>query len=514
MRYIHFIMIFIIYLNITNANELKYETSPYLKQHANNPINWHAYNDKTLALAKTQNKAIFLSIGYSTCHWCHVMAKESFENEELAKLFNKYFISIKIDKEEMPHIDGYYQNLFKKLKHHPGGWPINIFLTSDMKVFYMQGYIPPSSSNEYIGFDKLLPKLSSMYKNNLLNKEILNIQKISKQSYKTKEKKWDELSAGFGEGTKFPEAHRVHLMLDNKEYEKAKEMLDAMALRGLYDHVDGGFFRYSTDADWDIPHFEKMLYNQAELIYLYSRAYEIYENELYKNIVIETIEMLDRFFLKDDFYYSAMDAVSDGVEGGYYTFSKKELEGFLPFIAFGPNYHIVLQTSKRPRNFAESVKKLKLIRKNKKVPFIDKKINTAWNALLIEALYKAGSFDNKYIKKADKHLKALSEFMFEKGELYHQSLIGEKPTQLGFLEDYSFMISAILAGYKVTSESEKIGFAKYLYTRAKYKFYKDGIWYASDDGLNIKADIDSTHYTSALKKLQQSIIKYKLDKIR
>ena len=551
MKFMYITIILVIYLNISNANELKFETSPYLKQHQDNPLNWYAWNDKAFAKAKKENKPIFVSIGYSTCHWCHVMAEESFENEEIAKLFNKYFIAIKVDKEEMPHIDSYYQDLHKKLIGHPGGWPLNIFLTSDKKPFFIQGYIPAISSESYIGLDELLPDLHNKYINNLLIDDIRKIENLSEHSYikvnisKSKisvntlkdsiNDQYDDLSGGFGASSKFPEASKVHLMMDlaqlsdsNDMYEKSLETLDSMALLGLYDHIDGGFFRYTISVDWEIPHFEKMLYTQSEMISLYSRAYSIKNNDLYKNIIEETIAMCDRRFLKNNLYFSASDAVLHESEGKYFIFSIKQIQNALSKNEFSKEIrdsldnaaegnflnshssimvHLNFNSKTRPKGFNKFKKELSKIRDKKEYPFIDKKINTAWNALMIESLYKASVINKKYIIKADKHLKYLKDFMFDKGELYHQSLIDNKPKQLGFLEDYSFMISALIAGYEVTFDKEKLEFASYLLSRAKSKFYKDGLWYASDDKLNIKADLIDSHYISALSKMIQNIIK-------
>jgi len=493
---INFVNIIIfVFLSINlNANDLKYETSPYLLQHATNPVNWHSYNDKTLKLALKENKPIFLSIGYSTCHWCHKMAEESFTNKKLAKLFNKYFINIKVDKEEMPHLDSYYQELHKINKNHPAGWPINIFMTPRQEVFYMSGYIPAKTKDDYEGFDRLLFRLAMKYK-----KKDYKIFKINTKALHV-DKQWDELSIGFGDGAKFPLVSKVHKLLDNNE-KRAFEMLDIMAKKGLYDHVDGGFFRYTIDSDWEIPHFEKMLYNQAELIQLYTRAYLLTKKSLYKKVVIETIQMTNKVFLKDNLYFSALDAESNNEEGAYYTYTKKELLGVFGTtkyaIPFHLKYHIVSNTNKRD--------KLRQIRAKKIYPFIDKKVNTAWNALMIEALFNAAKIDEKYATQAEKTLAKLIDVMFDRGELHHQ-----KQMKKAFLEDYSFMISALLSAYKVTHNENRLAFAKYLYIVAKRKFYRDGVWYLSDDNLNIRANLDNTHYTSALTKMLQNIKQLKI----
>ncbi len=530
MKFIYLLMILFFSFSISHANDLRYETSPYLLQHASNPVNWHVWSDKTFALAKKENKPVFVSIGYSTCHWCHKMAEESFENKEIAKLLNKYFISIKIDKEEMPHLDSLYQALHKKLNNHPAGWPINIFMSNKKEVFYMSAYIQPYSSKEYSGLDTLVPSLYKRYISHELDGEIQKIKDLSKKQNKKTDiklskqtlidsinKEWDDLSYGFGETTKFPEVSKIHLMLDLKMYDKAKEVLDAMAMHGLYDHVDGGFFRYSTDVDWEIPHFEKMLYNQAELIGLYSRAYKIYKKDLYKKIVIETIDMTKRKFGEADLFYSASDASIDGHEGKYFVFSmlevknalaknryKKELNLALDNSIDGNMVHLDFQTTSRPKGYAEFINELKKIRSKREYPFIDKKINTAWNALMIEALFQASFIDEKYKTQAKRSLTKLNEIMFNKGKLHHQAIANNPPSKDVFLEDYAFMISALLREYEVTKNEFKLEFAKYLLENIYYNFYRDGVWYADEDR-NVKADLVDVHYTSALGKMLQNL---------
>ena len=530
MRFLHLILL-LFFTQVVFANALKYETSPYLLQHDKNPVNWYAWSEKTFALAKKEHKPIYVSIGYSTCHWCHKMAEESFENEEIAKLLNKYFICIKVDKEEMPHIDSKYQVLHKKLNNHPAGWPINIFMSNKKEVFFMSGYIPPYKINEYEGLKTLVPSLYHKYKNHKLD---IKIEEIKKLSYDTNEMSnikiskqtlidsindnWDELSAGFGGTSKFPEVSKIHLIIDLGMNDKAKEMLNVMAMRGLYDHVDGGFFRYSTDVDWEIPHFEKMLYNQAELIQLYSRAYKLYKIKLYKNVVIESIAMLDKFFLKDDLYFSASDAVVNKNEGEYYIFKlsdikialsknkyKKELEkAFYSCENFKSFVHLNFQTNTRPKGYKEFINELKKIRAKKEFPFVDKKINTAWNALLIEALFESSFIDEKYKKQAQKSLTKLNELMFYKGKLHHQVIGINEPSKDAFLEDYAFMIGALLSEYKITKNEFKLEFAKYLLENVYYNYYRNGIWYA-DEERTIKADSVDIHYVSALGKMLQNL---------
>lgn len=546
------LILFLLSLNISYAkefkNSLQFESSPYLKQHESNKLEWMPWGEAAFSRAKKENKAIFLSIGYSTCHWCHVMARESFENEELAKIFNRYFVCVKVDKEEMPHLDSYYQELHEKVKNRPGGWPLSVFMSGDKKPFYITTYIPPERESYSEGLDTLLSRLGEKYKTDFssIEDDIRDIEDIvnnpmreSRQitqdvSLKTLTdsiyKSYDEIYVGFGRSKKFPEASKLSLMMDlalinedEKLLHYSYDMLDSMALRGLYDHIEGGFYRYTVDAAWEIPHFEKMLYNQAELIPLYLRGYALSAKELYKTIVKESIAMLDDRFVKNDLYFSASDADTDHKEGEYFLFTTKEIrealknnphvkeiEESLEFTIegnFEGRVHLNFYTQDRPKGFNEFKSELLKVRKIKKYPFIDKKINTAWNALMIEALYKASIINDKYRVKAEKHLTALKELMFERGELYHQTIEEAKPTQLGLLEDYSFMISALIAGYEIDYKDDKLDFAEYLLNKAKSKFYRDGIWYLSDDDMKIKANLKDKYYTSPLSKMTQNIVK-------
>jgi uncharacterized protein YyaL (SSP411 family) len=549
MKYFFVIMLFVLSAFAQNIkNDLQFETSPYLKQHETNPIEWMPWGEEALGRAKRENKPIFLSIGYATCHWCHVMAKEAFENEEVAKLFNRYFVCIKVDREEFSHLDSYYQELHLKVKKRSGGWPLSAFLTPDQKPFYVATYIPLHKELYHEGLDTLLPRLAKQYQEDLPSvlkqanaiESMMHkpLEKIKKDDAKISlttltnaiNAEYDTIYSGFGKQRKFPETAKLSLMMDlallqddKALWQHSMDMLDTMALHGLYDQVEGGFFRYSVDAAWEIPHFEKMLYTQAELIPLYVKAYTFTKKKLYKDVFDETIAMLDQRFVNEDLYYSASDADSDHEEGGYFIFSKeelaealgknphkKELEEALENVVSG-NFegktHLNFFTKQRPEGFTAFRDALVQKRKSKIFPFIDKKINTAWNAMMIEALYHAAELDPLYAKKADIHLEALKNFSFKRSTLYHQSLIGLEPRQEGLLEDYAFLISALIAGYEVDFEDEKLDFAEYLLNKAQSKFYKDGIWYLSDDTLHIRADIRDKYYTSALAKMMQNYLK-------
>ena len=546
--YVTIFFVFFLYSINFSANELKYETSPYLLQHAKNPVNWMPWGEKAFKLAKKENKPIFLSIGYSTCHWCHVMEEESFTDEKIAKILNKYFISVKVDREEFPQIDALYQKIYRHYSGHVGGWPLSVFMTPKREPFYITTYIPPQKRSYAEGMDTLLSKLYKIYKDDTLlqknieavavgkkKKNTLSYEQISLKSLiDNMHEEYDEIYEGFGQGKKFPEVSKMMLMMDLAELGSDKplrrdffSMLDTMALRGLYDHVEGGFFRYCVDAAWEIPHFEKMLYNQAELISLYTRAYLLSGKELYKKIVFETIDMSEKRFKNNEgLFWSASDADSMQEEGAYYTFELKEIQKALKNNPhkkellealdmfkngnFKGKEHLNFFTKKRPKGFYDFTKELQKIREKRVYPFIDKKINTAWNAMMIEALYKASVLDNKLAIKADKSLQQLIERMFVTRELYHQTTKDNPPKQKALLEDYAFLIGALIAAYEVDYDWRDLNFAEYLLIEAKKKFYKDTQWYLSNDGLSIVAGSNDKYYKSAQAKILEDSIKIAL----
>ncbi len=528
-------------------NSLIYEESPYLQQHAYNPVEWLPWGEKAFALSKEKHKPIFLSIGYSTCHWCHVMAEESFEDERIAGLINRYFIPIKIDREEMPHLDSHYQQLFLKLKKHSGGWPLTVLLSEERKPFYITTYIPPSSTYGVEGLDTLLPKLGSDYQQRpeLIVRRTNAIEEImqakrapldpdkakitTKTLFSAYEEMYDDIYIGFSISTKFPEASKISLLLDlaklgdDNAQKMALEVLRTMALRGLYDHVEGGFFRYSTDAAWEIPHFEKMLYDQAELIPLYVKAFHLSGEPLFRDVVTETIAMTEERFGREGLFLSASDADSGHEEGGYFIYTTEELKAALKENEhaktleealdlsdrgnFEGKQHLNLYTEQRPQGFASLQRSLKELRKSRDYPVIDNKIITAWNAMMIEALYAASTIDPFYIKKADDALQSLLKTMHSDGQLYHQSLYGKKPFQTGLLEDYAFVISTLLKAYEMTYEKRHLLLAKELTKKALALFHKDGIWVQNSEGMQVAVDLRDKHYTSSFGRMMQDLYK-------
>ena len=532
-----------VYAN-TFKNDLQYETSPYLKQHETNPVHWMPWGKKAFAKAKREHKPLYLSIGYSTCYWCHVMAEESFINPQIAQLLNKYFISVKVDIEELPQVDAYYQNIYKKAYHHSAGWPLNVFVDTNKEPFFISSYLPPKREPFSEGLDTLVPRYGKLYQTNAsaITQEIKKLKIFNEETKKSEltitldmlshslKEQYNQDNPGFGTTKQFPQAAKLSLMMDlgflqndTQLVEDSYAVLDMMALRGLYDHIEGGFFRYASDSAWEIAHFEKMLYNQAELLPLYTRAYLKIKKPLYKKVILETVAMLEDRFETDDLYYSASDTGEHHKEGEYFIFTQKQvedaiaknpypevIEDSLEFVTAGnfhSKVHINFYTQQRPKGFKEFRAELLKIRKQKKYPFIDKKINTAWNAMMIEALYKVSLVDKTLQVKAEKHLKALKDLMFDRGELYHQTIMGVKAKQKAILEDYSYFIAALIAGYEVDYNKDKLHFANYLLARAKEKFYKSGVWYLSDDGMHVEAQLNDKYYTSPLSKMLQNIIK-------
>ncbi len=551
MRYFVLVAIFVS-LSIADAgfvNHLEGSSSPYLQQHVRNPVDWHPWGREAFEKAKREHKPIFLSIGYSTCHWCHVMAEESFEDAQIASLINRWFVPVKVDREEMPHLDRYFQRVFTLLRHRSGGWPLTIFMTEDLKPFFAATYIPPEDSYGVKGLKTLLPYFGHLYKEHgdRIEKRANAIEALMKKASmmpakpikadlsiakKAVENMWsyyDKIYKGLGDRPKFPESSRLRLLLDiyhvNKD-EKAKRMaletLYAMAQSGLYDQIDGAFFRYCVDRAWRMPHFEKMLYTNAELVPVYVEAWRMTKNGRFAEVVRETIDEMDRRFRTNDgLYFGASNADSDHREGGYFLyrykdtldalmdagFSKTDAKAMLAYldIAEDGNFdtefsHVVRVGENPPNGFEKAKNVLKKMRKPRKYPFIDTKIITAWNAMMIKALFESGSIDERFVDEAKSSYCAIKRSMMQKdGELFHQTLYGKKATQPGLLEDYAFMADAALMAYQTTLEPKYLADAgKWVDIALKHFYRGDGRWALSDDGFESYADIVDSYYTSAM----------------
>ncbi len=543
--------------NYTNA--LICESSPYLQQHAHNPVNWYPWGKEALEKAKKENKLIFLSIGYSTCHWCHVMEEESFTDKEIAQLLNEHYISIKVDREEYPQIDKKYQQRYMALFGKRGGWPLSVFLSPEGKLFHLATYIPKVEGYGSKGMMKMLPSFVTMYqkKPKLFQQEVkkyalkrrskaqrsientrntkFDIAAIMNTFMQEVEKEFDVSNGGFDTRPKFPEASKIALLLDiyqlydnKKALHMAELTAKKMAKGGIYDQIEGGFFRYTTDNAWQIPHFEKMLYTNAELISVYSRLYKMTKDPLYKKVVDETILQMEKYFMKEGLYLSASDADSDGEEGGYFIYSyeevfegllqkglkREQIQAVLGYLGIEEDGNIDVEFShthitqeQKPEKLEEVKSYLRILRQSRIFPFLDNKIITAWNAMMIKALFTASQIDEHYAVLAKKRLGRLLGVMRTKEVLYHQTVVGKKPKQEGLLEDYAFLIDALIEGYVRTYDPEYLLEIKYLTKEAISKFYRGKVWYLSNDGIEALADFDDRYYTSALSVMLDNLIR-------
>ncbi|MHB8360559.1 MAG: thioredoxin domain-containing protein, partial [Thermoplasmataceae archaeon] len=336
-------------------NHLKNEESPYLKQHSDNPVDWYPWGDEAFDLAKKLDKPVFLSIGYSTCHWCHVMERESFSDPEVGKALNETFVSIKVDREEMPDIDSFYMSICIA-ERGSGGWPLNMILTPDRKPIISYTYLPKESRHGNIGLIELSKTIKTLWKEDKesliqraselleVNESKSNNEKIRvdpeelfKNTYTEMKRSFDWDYGGFGRSTKFPSPHNIIFLLkyysyygDEEALSMAEKTLVSMRFGGIFDQVGYGFHRYSTDRTWKVPHFEKMLYDQAWTMMAYSYAYSFTHKEFYKSVIEEIFQFLERDMKSNDGgYYTAIDADSEGEEGKYYLWKREELEDIL-----------------------------------------------------------------------------------------------------------------------------------------------------------------------------------------
>ncbi len=535
-----------IYAGQSYTNALIKEDSPYLQQHAHNPVDWYPWGEEAFAKAKRENKLIFLSIGYSTCHWCHVMEEESFVDVEVAKLLNRDYISIKVDREQYPQIDRKYQEIYSILKRRGGGWPLTLIMTPDRLPVYLATYLPKEDGYGVEGMLNLLPHYATLYHadpKRVVAQAIEYKRRYQERSQLPKEsihynKKlldtivqqiavdFDKTNGGFAKRPKFPEASKIALLLDiytidgdREALYMAQKTLTKMAEGGIYDQVEGGFFRYTTDREWQIPHFEKMLYTNAELIPLYVKLYQIDPNPLYKRVVAETIAQMDRYFNCEGLYCSASDADSDGVEGGYFIYDYRavvaglkkrrwkpqEIETALGYMGIeedgnidGEFSHAHITAHTKPPKLQKLKAYLTTLRKSRKFPFVDHKIITSWNAMMIKALFEASKIDADYKKVAEAKLKRVLALLSKGDMLYHQTLAGSQPKQLGMLEDYAFVIDALLSAHQATLDTNYLTLAQKFTQKAIQRFYRNQKWYLSDDEVETLAGVDDDLYSSPL----------------
>jgi uncharacterized protein len=524
------------------GNRLEKEDSPYLQQHKNNPVDWWPWCDEAFLQAKEENKTIFISIGYSSCHWCHVMEEKVFENDECADILNDDFICIKVDREERPDIDKYYQEVYQLLNNRAGGWPTSIFCTPENKPIFAGTYIPPESeggSIQGMGFKELTNLIAQKVKekdqqlfdnadevSTFLGKiehpkeaTVLREDFVKNFMHQVKHN-FDTKNGGFSQAPKFPHASTLNtLLLIDRLYDDkaAKSMvtttLDAMKQGGMYDLVEGGFCRYATDISWCVPHFEKMLYDNALLCDVYTKAYIAYKDESYLKIAKECADFWHNHMSEDDLFYSASDADTEGEEGAYFTYRYEEVHNALTKAGYENIENILEKLSvTKQGNFEgeniirfaseefeefETVKTLlQGLRKDREYPFCDKKIQTSWSSMMIRSLFNLGQIDATYTQRAIKNLEVLKETLLVDGELYHTTLIHKKPKVKGFLEDYAFLSVTLITAYKFTQDELNLIEAQRLVNSALEMFYKNGVWYFSVGEFMTKADIYDNTYTS------------------
>ncbi|MBQ8164313.1 MAG: thioredoxin domain-containing protein [Clostridia bacterium] len=477
------------------SNRLKNETSPYLLQHKENPVDWYPWCDEAFERAQEEDKPIFLSIGYSTCHWCHVMAHESFEDEEIADILNRYFISIKVDKEERPDIDNVYMAVCQAFTGS-GGWPTSIFMTSDQKPFFAGTYFPKSAYGGMIGLRELLIAIHKAWTDNrsaLLKQsnEIINHIDSTDVTYgnadmqlthfaaEIYEKLYDKNNGGFGRAPKFPAPHNLIFLLSYYERFKkenflkmAEHTLTQMYRGGMFDHIGFGFCRYSTDKKFLVPHFEKMLYDNALMILAYCTAYDVTKKTLYLEIAEKTAEYIMREMTSPDGgFYSAQDADSEGEEGKYYLLTPDETikvlgqkggEAFNRHFDIsaagnfeGKNIPNLLKSDPCDRTFDTFLRQLDNYRKNRYSLHLDDKILTSWNGLMIAAMCKLYLVSKKeiYLNTAKNADDFIQKHLCENDTLF-VSFRDEKRGVKGFLDDYAAYIFAQLSLYRATLDSK------------------------------------------------------------
>ena len=523
------------------SNRLSEETSPYLLQHDHNPVDWYPWDDEAFEKAKNEDKPIFLSIGYSTCHWCHVMEHESFENEKVAEIMNELFVSIKVDREHRPDVDEIYMNAVIMMTGS-GGWPLSVFLTPEGKPFYGGTYFPLRDAYGRPGFERVLLSVAEAWKNRRQElvgsaakmTELLQIPtpptdnsnlspEIVNKVFVSFRNSFDAVNGGFGTAPKFPQPTNLSMLLrywyrtaDNKALEMVEKTLDAMANGGIYDHIGGGFHRYSTDAQWLVPHFEKMLYDQALLSKVYLEAYQITKKGRYTQIAREIFDYVLRDMTDPaGGFYSAEDADSEGKEGTFYLWDPEQIASILnkeEAQLFNTYYGVtkegnfeegktILNTSTlieqieresrkdrveienilsaaRAKIFQERAKRIR--------PYRDEKIITAWNGLMISSLAYGGAAlrEEKYIKAAKHSAEFLLGILRKNGRFMRYYRNGQV-VQKGFLDDYTFTTMALLDLYEATFDVKWLIEAKSLSNQMIELFAdteKGGFFLTSKDG--------------------------------
>ena len=527
-------------------NRLINETSPYLLQHANNPVDWYPWGQEALDRAKAEDRPILLSVGYSACHWCHVMERESFENPEIAAMMNEMFVSIKVDREERPDIDSIYMAAVQAMTGH-GGWPMTVFLTPDGKPFYGGTYFPPDDRGGTPAFPRVLTALSEAYANDRENvvktterlvermesmasvstaNGIPLTEEVLHQAFTGIARDFDDRYGGIGIQPKFPQPMtyefllRYYLRTQNAEaLDMVETTLERMAEGGIYDQIGGGFHRYSTDTYWLVPHFEKMLYDNALLVQLYLHAFQVTGKPMYRRIVEETLAYVTREMTSPEGgFYSAQDADSEGVEGKFFVWLPQDLAevlgdddaeiinryyGVTPQGNFeGRNIlHVAFDAATLARDenitaaefdklISRTKSRLLEARSHRVAPQRDDKVLTSWNAMMLKAFAEAGAIlgNRGYVDVAERNAKFLLDSMVMDGRVfrtYKASTDGADAGEAklnGYLEDYAFLIDSLLAlheasfGQRWLTEAISLGrdMVELFWDSASAQFYDTG----------------------------------------
>lgn len=481
-------------------NRLADEKSPYLLQHAYNPVNWYPWGKEAFAKAKEDNKPIFLSIGYSTCHWCHVMAHECFEDEEVSTLLNESYICVKVDKEERPDIDTVYMTVCQTTTGH-GGWPLTIFMTPEQAPFYAATYIPKQTRYGMLGLMDLLQEVREQWKNNQedLNQTGVKVAELMKRAFEKRsdkgtvskdlaalavtqfEQSFDHDYGGFGNEPKFPSPHNLMFLLRYATLEASQQALfmventlKNMYRGGIYDHIGYGFSRYSTDAKWLVPHFEKMLYDNAMLAITYLEAYQTIKNPLYKMVAEQIFEYIRREMTdKEGGFYCAQDADSEGIEGKYYVFTPDEINKVLENedgSYFSQYFDITKEGNFEGASIPNLIKATELKSDNERIIRLsqnvytyrldrsklhkDDKILTSWNALMITAYAKAALILQKqeYAEVAKRTVEFINTRLTDETGRLLVRYREDEAAFFGHLDDYAFYCMALLSVYDATFE--------------------------------------------------------------
>ena len=521
------------------ANRLINETSPYLLQHAYNPVDWYPWGDEAFAKAKAEDKPLLVSIGYSACHWCHVMKHESFEDEETARVMNENFVNIKVDMEERPDVDHIYMS-FVQMTTGRGGWPMNVFLTPDKRPFFGGTYFPPAPRYGMPSWQQILLSIAEAYKEkrdeiehsaneivgelrrlSMVNEGTALSNAILDDAFASFERSFDAKNGGFGGAPKFPQAMSLEFLLrhhhsthDQKALDMTRLTLDKMAFGGMYDQLGGGFHRYSVDNVWLVPHFEKMLYDNAQLARIYLHAFQVTGDPEYRRIATETLDYVLREMTNPSGgFYSSQDADSEGEEGKFFVWSEREIDDLLGDDSNA--FKFFFDVSKdgnfegknilnRPRTIDSAASALKIepfelfslienakqglfeARETRIKPHRDEKVLASWNGLMLAAFADAAGVlgDDKYLKTAEKNAEfLLSKMLTDSGRLFRSWKAGEAKLN-GYLDDYANVADGLLALYQVTGNIRYFQNARSLVDLMLEHFWDQeagGFFYTSND---------------------------------